>query len=139
MPNAYVRKDRIDILPLDEFVKIHEITSLDLIKLDVDGHEIDVIKSGRDTIRRFKPVLLVEFCDFTLRAYGSSLMELYNELVDLGYEFFALDLWEPFQVRAIAELEQSKLDSVNVVAVHKDDDREPVRARYPEIEARASS
>ncbi len=139
MPNAYVRKDRIDILPLDEFVKIHAITSLDLIKLDVDGHEIDVIKSGRDTIRRFKPVLLVEFCDFTLRAYGSSLMELYNELVNLGYEFFSLDLWKPFQVRAIAELEQSKLDSVNVVAVHKDDDREPVRARYPEIEARASS
>jgi hypothetical protein len=66
-------------------------------------------------------------------------MELYNELVNLGYEFFSLDLWEPFQVRAIAELEQSKLDSVNVVAVHKDDDREPVRARYPEIEARASS
>lgn len=139
LPNAHVQKDWIDILPLDEFAKIHEITSLDLIKLDVDGHETDVIKSGAETIRQFQPVLLVEFCDFTLKAYGSSLMELYNELVNLGYEIFELDLWRSFQVGAIAELEQGKLDSINIVAVHKDDDRESVRARYPEIKARASS
>ncbi len=33
---------------------------VDLIKIDVEGHELEVLKGGKETIRREKPVLIIE-------------------------------------------------------------------------------
>ncbi|MBK9337679.1 MAG: FkbM family methyltransferase [Lewinellaceae bacterium] len=34
--------------------------AIDLIKIDVEGHELEVLRGGLETIRRNKPVLLIE-------------------------------------------------------------------------------
>lgn len=62
-------KDVIDI----SFRKVtSEVSTVDLLKLkpffikvDVEGHELEVLKGASETIRIFKPILLLEIQDFT--------------------------------------------------------------------------
>jgi FkbM family methyltransferase len=56
-PDAYTGNVwKPDFLPLDSLA----ITACDLIKVDVDGKELDVLKSGEMQIERFRPVLYFE-------------------------------------------------------------------------------
>lgn len=50
----------VQAMTLDDFVSKHQISSLDLIKLDVEEAEHMVIKGGANTLTRFKPILVCE-------------------------------------------------------------------------------
>lgn len=47
------------IITLDSYVREKNISSVDFIKLDVEGAELDVIIGARTTIARFKPILAI--------------------------------------------------------------------------------
>ena len=49
--NSYIR--------LEEFIETEKLTSVDFIKLDVDGHELDVLKSGEKSLAKIKPVIFI--------------------------------------------------------------------------------
>jgi FkbM family methyltransferase len=49
-----------DLQTLDDWCAARAVTTVHLIKLDVDGHELQVVKGGLDTIERCRPVLLIE-------------------------------------------------------------------------------
>ena len=61
-----------------------------LIKIDVEGHELAVLRGGIDTLSRYKPLILLE--SFPPRR--SKVVEL---LSSLGYEFVDADLWQPLE------------------------------------------
>ena len=48
-----------DVIDLDHYVREKCLHSVDFIKLDVEGAEIDVIKGAATVIARFKPILAV--------------------------------------------------------------------------------
>ncbi len=50
----------VQLAPLDSVIESLRIESLGLIKIDVEGHELEVIKGAADTISRFKPWILIE-------------------------------------------------------------------------------
>jgi len=45
---------------LDDVVSAHGITRLDFIKIDVEGHERRVLEGGIETLRRFRPAVVIE-------------------------------------------------------------------------------
>jgi FkbM family methyltransferase len=45
---------------LSEFVESRGITRLDLIKMDVEGAEVEILNSSRDVLRRFRPIVILE-------------------------------------------------------------------------------
>ena len=49
---------------LDAFVERQAIDRLDLIKIDVDGHEYTVLKGGAKSLERFRPVLVLEMSPY---------------------------------------------------------------------------
>lgn len=51
---------------VDAFSKANHIEHLDLIKIDVEGFEIDVLRGAANTIQLLKPAALVEFNAFTM-------------------------------------------------------------------------
>ena len=51
-------KTKIITVQTERFKKI--ISNSDLIKIDVEGHETEVIKGSERTIKNNKPILLVE-------------------------------------------------------------------------------
>ena len=51
---------------LDTLMRTLEVTRLDLIKLDVDGHELLVLRGARETLARLRPTVVFEFCPYLL-------------------------------------------------------------------------
>lgn len=70
----------VELAPLDEF-NFH----LELIKLDVEGCEIEALLGAEDTILNNKPVILCEVNEGALQRYGHSRDELFTLLHDFGY------------------------------------------------------
>lgn len=72
-------------LTLDEFCESSELDRLDLIKLDVENHELNVLKGGLKSLDRYKPIIQVEiFVDEERRKF-------YEEsLRPLGYQCYLI-------------------------------------------------
>jgi FkbM family methyltransferase len=63
------------VCPLDSF-NIERVT---FIKIDVEGHEIEVLKGGANTLRRSRPIVLVEI-------KPNYVAEAFSLFADMGYE-----------------------------------------------------
>ena len=70
---------------LDHFAERQGITRLDLIKLDVDGHELPVLLGGRDVLRKFRPILVMEMSPYIHAENHHNFAELVALLRDAGY------------------------------------------------------
>ena len=77
--------DEIGLTTLDAFVGEQGIERLDALKLDVEGAECRVLAGGRESLRRFRPAMLVELNPSCLERAGSSEQNLLGTLADLGY------------------------------------------------------
>jgi FkbM family methyltransferase len=56
-------EDRIEIpcVRIDDFVEDLGLDRIDLIKIDVEGFELDVLEGARKTLARFRPITILEF------------------------------------------------------------------------------
>jgi len=62
----------------------YDFHNVSFIKIDVEGHESQVIEGGYHTILREKPTILIEI---EQRHLGSkSIKEVFNQIAELGYE-----------------------------------------------------
>ena len=62
-------------MSLDEYWEKASLRQLDLVKLDVDGFEVEVIKGGRNTLKRFHPLICMELSPYVLEERGTSLAD----------------------------------------------------------------
>jgi len=72
----------IELKTLDE----HNFTDVDVLKVDVEGLEIDVLQGAQQTIRRCKPIIVIERCVFNSERFGLDKMASHNELDKQGYK-----------------------------------------------------
>lgn len=53
-------KNTVRATTLDAFIYANNIENIDLIKIDTEGTEIDILKSGIESIKRFQPIIICE-------------------------------------------------------------------------------
>ena len=87
-PDSKVHED-VYFVTLDEYVDRNKLSRIDFIKLDVDGYEYKVIRGGFNTIAKFKPVIIIELGEYTLREYGDKAEDLIDLLASAGYSFYS--------------------------------------------------
>lgn len=75
----------VELTTLDEFVVQHRLERVDLIKIDVEGFDLKVLRGGAETLKRFRPLLFVELSDSNLREQGDSPAELVGWLESHGF------------------------------------------------------
>lgn len=61
----------------------------DMIKIDVEGFEVEVLDGLRDVIQRFRPFVVTEVAPHHLARCGSSVDGLFERFVELDYAGFA--------------------------------------------------
>jgi hypothetical protein len=85
---------------LDSIVKSEGLQRLDLVKIDVEGAEMQVLRGMDSTLTAFRPKLILELKAVALGNLGSSLEEVFAWLHERGYcrtETLSADdsLWAP--------------------------------------------
>jgi FkbM family methyltransferase len=78
-------------LSLDEWVLANYIEKVDVIKIDVDGHELKVLRGAVQTLRRFRPILIVEFAPHHFVKSDEKFVDMVQILIDLNYELETLN------------------------------------------------
>ncbi|MGM5629753.1 FkbM family methyltransferase [Apibacter raozihei] len=73
---------------LDRFIKNHQIEKISFIKIDVEGAEIKVIEGAKETLRKFRPTLLIEVEE---RHHNQNIWNIIQPILELGYLSFYLD------------------------------------------------
>lgn len=80
------RIQKVTVTTLDQYCAEHDINKIDFLKIDVEGMEPLVIQ-GSENILKNKRVstILLEICPANLKISGSSISELYESILKLGY------------------------------------------------------
>ena len=99
-PDAYRRVRRRQI-SLDQFCADSGLRP-EIIKVDVEGAELAVLRGARNTLRRDRPTLFLSVHPAELSLLGESVDSLMREIDDLGYVCLEID-GEPVSAFRLAE------------------------------------
>jgi FkbM family methyltransferase len=78
----------VPAISIDEFVATNALPSLSLLKIDVDGYDLKVLRGARETILRFRPIIFVELCQYALAEQGDSIQDLFLLMTEIGCRGF---------------------------------------------------
>lgn len=73
---------------LDDVIASRHLDRVDLIKIDVDGDELSVLRGARKTIARFKPVVIFEIGSYLLEERSISFADFAAYFAELDYSIF---------------------------------------------------
>jgi FkbM family methyltransferase len=80
---------KIEVRRLSSFIIENQIKKIDLIKIDVETHEVEVLKGMDKYLQAFQPTLLIEILNDEI---GEKIQEL---IKDIDYLFFNIDEKNP--------------------------------------------
>jgi FkbM family methyltransferase len=104
-PNASVFK--CPVTTIDSFVaKGHELP--DLIKCDVEGAELAVLRGGLNTLREKKPIVIAEVMRKWCRKYQYDPNDIFDLMSSLGYQCFSIGEGRP---RPFARMNESTIET----------------------------
>jgi FkbM family methyltransferase len=84
-PDRPGEREAVAVATLDEAAEVLGIERLDFVKADIEGYELRLIAGAAKTLRRFKPVLLIEVDESRLTRAGTTKEALWAAIVALGY------------------------------------------------------
>jgi FkbM family methyltransferase len=110
----------VRLVRLDDYLRDHPLPRLDLMKMDIEGAEVRALRGARQTIKRFRPLIVFEVCPSWLVKMQTSITEVFAELLERGYSIHPLPTrtiaWDrQVQVDDLANLGQTAF--VNLVAL----------------------
>lgn len=82
---------KVTVAPLDDLVRKEKLRPPTLIKIDVEGVELEVLEGMRETIALHRPVLLCEIDDGDTEAFTRRWRELDEQIAAYGYRVVHLE------------------------------------------------
>ena len=109
----------VEMTTIDQVVATGSLERVDLIKIDTEGADARVLRGAQDTLRRFKPTILIEVNDPTLIHQGSRSSDIWDLLHEFNYHVYGFAPESGVPVPATQQPYYA--DTVNLLAL-----REPV-------------
>jgi FkbM family methyltransferase len=106
-----------DFMTLDTYCEEKSINKIDFIKIDVDGYECKIIKGGLNTLKKSRPILVIEMGDYWLRSAGDNIENLVVLLDSIGYTYLNEDDFSEIKdiISFVKSIECEK--TVNVICI----------------------
>lgn len=115
---AMTKVQEVDVTTLDSFANTHHIEQIDLLKLDVEGHELDVLKGGADLLSQNR-IKCIQFefggCNIDTRTYFQDFWYLLH--VKHGFSIYRISPFAPIRINRYRETDEVFL-TTNYIAVH---------------------
>lgn len=99
-PAGRTVRSTFDILikPLDQVFPSTGLTRLDMIKLDIEGSELNALRGAVQTLNKFRPWILIEISNETYKAAGYTVQDV--------LQFFRENNYAPFQIEKRGRLSE---------------------------------
>lgn len=104
--------EKIEVKTLDSF----NFNKVDIIKIDVQGYEKFIIEGSIETIKKFKPILIVEFEEFQLNKFGYGSKNLFDKIREFDYEIYFLEYVYPSDHVCVHKSMVSDFESKNKIS-----------------------
>jgi FkbM family methyltransferase len=76
----------VDIMTLDRFVDAHGLTSVELVRMDIEGYEFTALDGMIGTLREFRPLIFLELHPHIKTVDEDAGLNFVCRLRDLGYD-----------------------------------------------------
>ncbi|WP_353932498.1 FkbM family methyltransferase [Okeanomitos corallinicola TIOX110] len=88
LPNLEKATCTAPITKLDTFVQQNSITKCDLIKVDIEGAEMEFLLGGMSFIQKTRPIIYGEFNPFWVKHFGYSFVDVAKLFMPWEYKFY---------------------------------------------------
>lgn len=78
-----------EMITLNDYCLKNKIKEIHIIKIDTEGSEKDILFSSKKILKKFKPVLIIEFSNETAKAFNFHPNEIYNYLINNNYIIYS--------------------------------------------------
>ncbi len=78
----------VPVHTLDEELKDIDKEKIALVKIDVEGWEKFVLNGAKEFLTNHEPILMVEFTENNTEAAGYNVLEIYDIMNNLGYQWY---------------------------------------------------
>ena len=108
------QKEHVTVKTIDSIVSDLSLSRLDVIKMDIEGSEFFALEGAKRTLQKFKPVLMLELFNETLKHQGCNGDMILQFLASLGYIIYGFD--EHGGLSKLNKVDGSS--SQNIFAIH---------------------
>jgi FkbM family methyltransferase len=111
---THFKSESVNIKRFDTWLFDSKLSEIHLVKMDVEGWEINVLRGGMQFFSSpDAPDLLVEFTEENCKNAGTSCGELYETLANAGYTMYTYD---QYKKRLIPEARRQQYTHLNIIA-----------------------
>ena len=83
-----IAKINVRAVSLDQYISDTKIERVDVMKLDVEGGELEALYGAEALFEKFRPILICEVLDQTTQVWGYPAREIISLLAGAGYLWF---------------------------------------------------
>jgi len=110
-----VLSNSVAAIRLDDYVQEQGLTAVNVIKMDIEGSETRALNGARATLKKYRPLILMELNQQAARSQGGELVDLWRLLVDdLKYDLYPI---EPGLIPPVRLNSLNGIVRMNVIAV----------------------
>jgi FkbM family methyltransferase len=83
-----IAETSVETVRLDDYVSGFPLKRVDIVKLDVEGGELEVLQGASNILTTFRPVFICEVLDAATHAWGYEAREIVLKFQSFGYSWF---------------------------------------------------
>ena len=103
--------EEVECFTLDSLIEKYEVSRVDFLKIDAEGHELQVLKGCDRILTEFAPIILYE----NIAGHQGSNLPVADYLRSIGYQLFR---YQPYLQKLIhVDVNADIQDSLNIIAL----------------------
>jgi len=111
--------DGVGSITLDAFCKKNNINKIDFVKIDTDGHELEILKGAKGAIENFKPIIIFEIGIYVMVERGIDFSSYSDYFSSINFRMFNSINGREIKLSNYKNHIPQK-GTIDILAVHKD-------------------